>query len=374
MNTKVLMVVKSDVVHDSRVRREAQALVSAGYEVVIIGDAGGATETIDGAIVHYVRATGEATPGATSSPRPRWQLPLRWLLLPEHRVRAERQFAQGVRRVAANLGSFDIVHAHDFSAVPVAVELAAKWQAKVVYDAHEWWRGRARHGRPEPLRRWRLARREDRLLQQVDQVVTVSPELAQRLEQCSGVSPVVVRNSFPVRPTKLPATPTGLVYAGRISRGRDLETLFGAVDNLPVALELIGAADGSIPLPGQVHCHSQGPLAAVDDLIQRSGLVVVPLKQGPANHDVALPNKFFHAMACGAPVVAADFPALRRIVTEHQVGCLFTSGDQASFLVAVETAVAKYDELRANVARAQPQLVWPVDAAVLVEAYTGLRN
>lgn len=360
----VLMVVKSDVARDARVLREAAALVEAGYEVTIIGDADpGVQIGLEGVQVHFV-----ATGGDSRGPRPWWQRPVRWLLLPEHRSRAEATFRRRAEAVGATLPPVDIVFAHDFSALEACRSLADRWNARLVYDSHEWWRGRARFGRPEPLRRWRQARKEQGLVAEADLVVTVSSELAALFKRYVDVEPVVVRNTFEPRATNAPAVPSGVVYAGRVAGGRDLETLIAATPDLPVELIVMGASDGSLDLGDAARLVEQGTISDVDDAFATGGIVAVPLVRGPKNHDVALPNKVFHAVACGVPVVAADLPALRSLIQETGIGVLYTPGDSASFVTAVAKIVADYAHFRDRVADQQTPLSWSHDKAVLTEA------
>ncbi len=361
------MIVKSGVVHDSRVRREAGALTKAGFRVTVIGDSGAGPLSLDLSEVHFVRELSDAPPrkwGRLS--------PIRWLLLPEHRVRSERAFRQAAQRLAVALGPFDVVHAHDFPVLATVVGLAQRWNARVVYDSHEWWRGRARFGRPEPIRKWRQARLETRLIMRADRVVTVSAPLATLLEGVGARDVAVVRNSFPAREMVPQQPPSGIVYAGRISRGRDLETLLQVEGQLGVAVHLMGESDGSLEVPDSVTVHSMAELKAVDELLVATGIAVVPLMAGPVNHDVALPNKLFHAVACGVPVVAADLPAMRSVVQKYGLGVLYKVGDPESLVRSVAQVVERYEEFRESVVSAQESLSWDRDAERLVELYREL--
>ena len=184
-----------------------------------------------------------ARPAAGVLPGPGFARPLldagRWLLLPEHRARVEARWRAGAAaKVAAYLeqGPPGRCPAHDYNTLGLAAAVADRAGAALVYDAHELWAGRARVGRPEPLRRRRAAAREDVLLARADLVLTVSEGIAERLRARGARRVVVVRNSFPARPgrTGLPQRPTGLVYAGRIGPGRDLEVLAAAGAELAV--------------------------------------------------------------------------------------------------------------------------------------------
>ncbi len=407
---RVLMLVQSPVAGDSRVLREAQALTAAGYQVHIVGrgvpegfagpdgvgvDSVGRAAGLRPAAAAGTGARAGAPPGAL---RPALGPALaagRWALLPEHRARVERAWRSGAAdRVRAHLAAHgvpDVVHAHDYNTLELAAEVARRTGAALVYDSHEYWRGRARHGRPEPLRRARQAARENALLGRCDLVITVSDGIAERLRELGARRAVVVRNTFPARPATPagtgapPARPAGLVYAGRIGPGRDLETLVAAAPalaGLGVRPVVVGPADAGF-LGGLRHAAEAAgapvdlrpeplPLDAVDDVYRLEGLAVVTLDDSCENHRLALPNKLFHAVRAGTPVVAADLPELARVVRGEGLGATYTPGDAASLTAAVAEVAARYADATAAVAAAQGRYRWEHDAGVLVDAYAAL--
>jgi glycogen(starch) synthase len=393
--SRVLMLVQSAVAGDSRVLREAEALAAAGYAVHVVGRGVPAGfEGPDGVGVDSVGRGGGLRPGGApgSRPGPAALRPVvdaaRWLLLPEHRARVERAWRAGAaeraRAYVADAGVPDVIHAHDFNTLALAAQVADRTGAALVYDAHEYWRGRAVHGRPEPLRRRREAAAENALLARADLVLTVSDGIAERLRSYGARRVVVVRNSFPARTATgpLPRRPTGLVYAGRIGPGRDLETLAAAAPALAaegVRPVVVGPADPDYlrrlaavaPPPVDLRPETL-PLDGVDELYRREGLAVVALDGSCENHRLALPNKLFHAVRAGIPVVAADLPELGRVVREHGLGSTYRAGDAASLAAAVAEVAARYPAVLDAVAAAGPRLGWEHDATELVAAYAAL--
>ena len=395
---RVLMLVQSTVAGDSRVLREAQALAGAGYAVHVVGRGVPAGfEGPDGVGVDSVGRGGGLRPGGApgSRPGPGALRPAvdaaRWLLLPEHRARVERAWRAGaaerVRAHIATAGVPDVVHAHDFNTLDLAAEVARRTGAALVYDSHEYWRGRAAHGRPDPLRRRRQAAREDVLLARADLVLTVSVGIAGRLRSLGGRRVVGVRNTVPTRPgtAALPPRPAGLVYAGRIGPARDLETLVAAAPALAAAgvrPVVVGPADAEYLGRLRPAAAAAGapfdlrpeplPIDGVDEVYRREGLAVVSLDDSCENHRLALPNKLFHAVRAGIPVIAADLPELARVVRGEGLGATYTPGDAASLAAAVAQVAERYPAALAAVAAAQDRYRWERDAAVLVEAYAHL--
>ncbi len=210
-------------------------------------------------------------------------------------------------------------------------------------------------------------------------MLTVSDGIADVLRG-RGIADVrVLRNSFPPREpvTPLPTFPSSLVYAGRIGPGRDLHTLVAAcADERVPGVHLLGPVDvdfvAGLDLPSGVRRDEAAPVDEVDEVYRRHGVAAITLRAGPRNHDLALPNKLFHAVRAGVPVVAADLPELRRIVRRHDLGELYTPGDADSLAAATARVVARYAELLASVAAAREELGWARDSRVLTDLYARL--
>jgi glycogen(starch) synthase len=363
------MLVQSGVLDDARVRREVDTLVADGHEITVVGSQEPAEEhpPLPAQIIY----TSTSTPRSGGSRSTAYRS-FRWLLLPEHRVRKQRQF----RDAAVTLGKsvdFDVVHCHDYPTLAAGFELAGK--SPVTYDSHECWTGRLRHGRPEPVRRRRQLREERNLAQGAAAVLTVSKDLGDWLESNLRIPPpVLIRNTFSLVPPDEPSpmVPTGLVYAGRIGPGRDLGTAFAAKIPRTVPLTLAGPIQTEFVIPARVRYEGVLAVDDIPDLLQTQGLALVPLEDTCLNHRLALPNKLFQAVASGVPVVASDLPALRQVVVAHGIGTLYRPGDAQSLARAVQEAMDDYETLRANVLTSQSELSWAADAQRLRTVYRGL--
>lgn len=376
------MLVQSPVAGDSRVLREATTLAEAGYQVHIVG-----RDVPDGfvagpnvSVASVRRSNGIRPPSATMSPstatgvRRRVARAGRWLLLPEHRDRTERAWRAEARILALQTGPFDVVHAHDFNTLELGVELARGWRVPLVYDSHELWFGRGLPGRPTPVARARGRKREARLGSRAQVVLTVSEGIADRLRGRDLRDVRVIRNTFELsgRPAPVvPETPTGIAYAGRVGAGRDLEAVVKAAASLaPLRVVLGGPRDESYHIDSTgVELVPAMSLEQVDQLYQELGIALVTLTDTCENHRLALPNKLFHAVRAGVPVVAADLPQLRAIVTAHHLGTLYRPGDSGSLADAVRSIVVHYADYVTAVRAAREPLSWEHDALDLLRAY-----
>ncbi len=375
------MLVQSPVEGDSRVLREAATLASAGHDVHIVG------RDIPENFAPPAGVTVESV-GRERGLRPRGQRPARdlltiraarWLLLPEHRARVERAWSVAARAQAMAGEPADVVHAHDYNTLELAAQLARHWSAMLVYDAHEYWTGRPQVGRPTPVSRARVRRRERELGAEAAAVLTVGDGVARALRDAYGFAHItVVRNTFPPLPTprrsSLPA-PTALVYAGRLAADRELEVIAAASQRLDLPITLIGPADDAWLArfdPGKAAVLPPAPIDEIDEVLVAAGLALVTHSDRWPNHRLALPNKLFHAVRVGIPVVATDVGELADEVRAQGLGTLYRPGDVDALVNAVGAAVAAYPQLCDAVAAASVPLSWDVDARALLDVYAKL--
>ena len=377
------MLVWTAVAGDARVLREAETLTTAGHRVHVVGRAvpadfvppAGLTVSSVGSGPRSGAAGAAATRAGAAGHAIRLA---RWVLLPTHVQRRLRAWTRAAERDAHDR-AFDVVHAHDFTTLRLGASLAERRGVPLVYDAHELWSGRPRVGRPAPLQAARERRVERRLGGAATAVLTVGEGVASALRDEYGWRHVtVVRNSFPLDPDSRERTrgkPAGLVYAGRLAAYRELETIAAASEAIALPVTLVGPADQSWLerfAPGRATVRGPLPLEAVDTLLAEAGLALVTHSDRWPNHRLALPNKLFHAVRVGVPVVATDVGELAKVVRRHGIGTLYRPGDPGSLARAVEAAVTRYPDLAAAVRAAGPALSWDVDAKRLLEVYREL--
>ncbi len=114
---------------------------------------------------------------------------------------------------------------------------------------------------------------------------------------------------------------------------------------------------------------------SVDDvtaLLRTNGLALVTHSDKFESHVLALPNKLFHAVHAGVPVIATDVSELASVVRQFDLGETYAPGDPAALVAAIRRAVARYGELVASVAAAAGTLSWDADSRTLHKVYDGL--
>jgi glycosyltransferase involved in cell wall biosynthesis len=261
----------------------------------------------------------------------------RWLLLLGDWARAAAERAPGA----------DVHHGHDLTGLSAATRGAARDGTKLVYDSHEIFLESADHAL-----RWGAVRRmlgglERRWARGASALVTVNEAVADELAKRVQAPRIVVLHNCPSRwqpPVPRPDllrdrlgipahTPIAL-YHGAFALHRGLEniaaaTLDPALDGVHTVflgygtlhIELL-ALEADPRYGGRLHVLDA---VAPEDLlswIASADVGIMVSLRTTLNHWLATPNKLFECLAAGVPVVASDFPLLRRIVMEDPRGPL----------------------------------------------------
>jgi glycosyltransferase involved in cell wall biosynthesis len=183
-----------------------------------------------------------------------------------------------------------------------------------------------------------------------------------------------VRNTFPepAYAVTVSSPPTAFLYAGRLAADRELEVVAAASDQVGLPMVLRGPADDHwLSRFDARSCEVRPPVpvADLDVELAAAGAALVTHSDRWENHRLALPNKVFHAVSLGVPVVATDVGELAGLVREHGLGTLYRPGDPADLVRACRELVDGHGEYLRRVARAREQLTWARDAARLVSLH-----
>jgi glycosyltransferase involved in cell wall biosynthesis len=403
------MLLHKSVVSDSRVRREAAALVAAGHDVVVLELATVDEPTAGSRPPH----TGSYPPHTGSHPariesrgaqtgsrgahtacldgfRRRSVLPPVWMRrrMPFHLYRAAflGWFVAGIVRERP-----DVVHAHDAAMLMPGVLGARLTGARLVYDSHE-----LATSVPYRARAWALfvAAIERLAVPRCDAVITVSAGIAERLQARYRLAqgPAVLRNVSALSPggsgglrERLGidgATPL-VLHQGAPAPARGCEVLVGAVAQLPgVHLAFLGDPNPAYAqtLRNTIAAHGVSerirllPGVPLSDLLAHTAeadIGVTLLQDTCLNHRLALPNKLFEYIAAGVPVLAAALPETQRLVEDYGVGWCVAPDDAQAVASALRTALygPRDPGLQARLARAAAELSWEREQQPLLALY-----
>ncbi|NMY27229.1 glycosyltransferase family 4 protein [Pseudomonas sp. WS 5021] len=353
--TRIAMLVWNEFRNDARVLKQAQTLQSAGYQVTVFAlHTPGITcqkETLaDGTqVIRVARrplwrwrsAKAQQSRGASATGKPMSVL----------RVLARVWTHIGlVTRIAWHRAT--VIHAHDVNTLPSAWLAARLSGAKLVYDAHEISTSREGYGR---YRQW-VARVERTLMPRTDGNITTTETRAKFFARAYAIArPLVLQN----RPRLSSSPPTQrirhelglvqpwpiIVYQGGLQQGRGLERLLRVAASVRDAyFVLIGGGNlcgpllalrDELGLAERVHFIPVVPLADLPSYTASADIGVQPIEHTCLNHFTTDSNKLFEYVIAGLPVIATDFPEIRRIVKAHDIGLLVPAGDDLQLRAAL---------------------------------------
>ena len=210
-----------------------------------------------------------------------------------------------------------------------------------LYDTLVGDRGRFRHGSPSAGVVHLVDRRAFR---RADVVVADTEEHARFFREQFGLPAAKVEVCFVgaedrlFRPGWQPEAPFQALFVGKLIPLHGLETILAAAALAPeIPFRVVGSGQLEPLLAGRPPNVEWVPWIEYDDLpgeIQAAGCALGVFGTG-AKAARVIPNKAFQAIACGRPLVTADTPAARELLTDGQDALLVPAGDAAALAAAV---------------------------------------
>jgi glycosyltransferase involved in cell wall biosynthesis len=353
---KIIVSVTNDLVIDQRVHKVCTTLMQNGYEPTLVG---------------------RRSPLPVHRPYALHRMPLlfkrTFLFYAEYNIRLFLYLMTH---------SADLYLANDTDTLP-ANFLAARLRRKpLVFDAHEMF-----PEVPEVVHRpfvkaiW--TRIEDLLFPRLRYTYTVCRSIADAYEAKYGLRMQVVRNIPPAasappmsRPKPLEAGEKKIIlYQGAVNVGRGIEPVIDAMPLLnDFVLHIIGDGDilpalkarvQRMGLTDRVFFAGRIPFEQLATYTACADIGINLLENRGLNYYYALPNRIFDYIRAGVPVLAVDFPEIRRIVAHYGVGVLVDRFD-APFLAHTLRQLAAQPPNTAGFAAANAELTWENEAATLL--------
>ncbi len=331
-----------------------------------------------------------------------------WRAIIGHGARGWITHINGMNRavyVAFRQTEFDIVHCHDFTALPVGVWLKRdRPRLKLVYDSHELF---SAVFADSPVRHEWIRRFERRASSHIDACITVNDSIARVLGEYYPrlPAPVVVCNATP-KPVAgdpndgdtaydgrlhdaagIPRDCKILLFQGGMARHRGLAQLTAAGGALPKDWRLVymgwGNYEGDIRKLAELADPSGEMIRFVppvpqDELAQWTAgatLGAIPYEPVSLNHIYCSPNKLWEYPRSGVPILCSDAPEMTRRVREYGIGWIIPRDQLTPHGIARIVANLSDEELaRAKLACAVfiEKDNWSVYEKRLIEVYSRL--
>jgi len=287
-------------------------------------------------------------------------------------------------------GEYDLVHANDWDALPVAATAGQKSGCRVLFDAHEYYLADRVDGiffdkLIIPYRNFLLIKYQNH----VSKMITVSEGIEQVYFSKYNWKMSIILNA-PVfqKITHHKTEPRNimLVHHGGAKPGRYLEKILMVLPYLRNEYELHFYLTPSNPkylkklkdlanntVPGRVFFHNPVPPKEIIREISKYDIGIHNLDTKNVNHLNALPNKFFDFMMAGLAVAINPLPVMKKILDEYQLGIILDGNDPQEWANNINSlSVEQIDQYKINSLKAAKILNADVEMNKLHKIYASL--
>lgn len=282
-----------------------------------------------------------------------------------------------------------LIHCHDTFVLPSGWLCKIFLGCKLVYDAHEL--ESDKNGQSIILSKVTLAI-EKICWSKIDLLISVSDSINTWYVSNFGVKEyILVLNSpeiglAPSHVSKryfheqygIPEGQLVFVYLGILGSGRGIEVSLDAFTELSEKAHVVFVGDGPLSLHIEkycekypnIHLHKPVPHQQVVSLVNSADIGLCFVENVSLSDYYCLPNKLFEYCFAGLPVLASDFPEIKKLVDQYSLG-VCCSPDAGSVRDAI-SSVVKHPPKR--IESDLSGLSWSAQADRLKSSYSRLLN
>lgn len=295
----------------------------------------------------------------------------------------------------------DVISGHDLPAL--AIGWISGWfrskKPALVYDSHEFELGR--NARRSKLTISLIAVAERFLMKRCVYSIMVNDTIADEVQRIHKLAerPIVVRSTpdrwtldesvFPdMRREMLPADAGDdvflVMYHGALTTMRGIEALLRVTAANPAVSAFIlgdGEKDyveglhklaGELGVTDRTVFHPAVPIEELWKFVGAADLSLMMIEGKAKSYYYSLPNKFFESIQALTPIVASDFPEMKRIIDRYKIGLSCDPSDFDAVLSCVEKMRMdreSYLRCKQNLSAAKEDLCWANEKEVLIKAF-----
>jgi glycosyltransferase involved in cell wall biosynthesis len=281
-----------------------------------------------------------------------------------------------------------IVHCHDTLFLPIGVLIKIFCGSKLIYDAHEL--ESLKNGLTKFLSKATLFI-EKISWKFVDVLVTVSPSIVDWYSEHLGSKrSILVLNSpkFKVEALNassdnylrdkfhIPINEKIFIYLGIICKGRGVDLYLDVFQSNDVRSHIvfIGFGDdvskieAASKICNKIHYHPSVPHQEVVRISKTADVGLAMIEAVSLSDYYCLPNKLFEYAFSGLYVLASDFPDMKKVVTEYELGMCCSLELEELKRAVIEIGTKELQKTKANLY----PLSWQYQEEVLLSEYNHL--
>lgn len=374
---RICMFLMTEFTHDARVTKEARSLIKQGHSVTVMALKDKHTPLVEKREDFHIQRVNVASR----------------YVLPKGGVFFFLKYLEFIIRtyLLVKNQNYDVYHAHDLETLPVAYMLAKKNNKPIVYDSHELYIDCVQHGR---LQRQIWYHIEKTLAHRVNYTIHENPSRAKIYSERYQVpEPVAVMNCQYLNlkdktnrfREELSISPDDAIvlYQGLVAPGRGVDVLLDMMNHLEnTVLIIMGQGEYKSKLRNDLKQHPQKEKIFILDAVSWNVLAeytasadigVSALQNESPQHYYALSNKLFEFLSSGLPVVFSDFPEMRRVIINNNVGLVVDETNPQEIAAAIHKILSDkklYSEMSRNAKRIIKQRYnWEIEAQKLLAIY-----
>lgn len=277
----------------------------------------------------------------------------------------------------------DIIHCHDTLALPIGAIAKLFTGSKLVYDAHEL---ESNRNGLSALQGWLTRVVEKLFWPSVDALIVVSPSIEAWYSSNIGPKLSTVILNSPVYDSnessggdylrikfEIDENVNIFIYVGILGAGRGIELIVDVFKRSEIKSHVVFLGYGSLrdelkalsAIYPNIHLHDAVPHSQVVPIVRSASYGLCLIQNVSLSDYFCLPNKLFEYCFAGVPVLASDFPDIRLVVDQYNIG-VYCGLDSDSILKLIKNLEVQPRNLKFN--DLQP-LSWQAQEKKLIELY-----
>jgi glycosyltransferase involved in cell wall biosynthesis len=381
------------LINDTRVLKEAKSLIDGGNDLVILY--GGYSNTGEG----YITAYGTKIPCCSAwHSQPKSSMFYFWAIISLFNTSLKQIGFSNLQSSIIHIAEgyklrAKVYHAHDFQTLLGGYILKKLTGAMLIYDAHELLIESNYFQELNCVSKIIVKHMELILSRRCDVVITVNASIAKIMEERMKIkTPVIIKNmSYYIEEDELinnkldlhiklniPNDELIILYLGWAVKNRGLCTIIDLAKKFPnlhfVIMGKINALSDIDKSLKNLHYLPPVPSDQVIYWAVSADIGLYPMINESLNHYYSLGNKIGEYLMALLPIAVSDFPEMKRIVVDDNVGVTFDSTDFNSITDAIThlTQPEILNKIKMQVRKSRRKYSWNYEEYKLIQLYSEL--